>query len=387
MKVLIVTPYVGANCGGPAKSVIESSQALGKLLERVDIVTTNSNGATDLEIPLNIWINKEKYRIKYFSRCKLFDNTLSYSLTLWLLKNIKNYDLVHINTVFSYPVIPTFIACKLNNIPYLRAPRGMLEPWALSYKAWKKKIYYFLIEKPMLQQANTIQALVDSEAKNIRNLEIKSPIVIIPNGIHRHDFEHQTDPNIFYQQYPQTRNKNLILFLGRIDPKKGLDLLASALGKVHHQFPQTHLIIAGPDTINYSSQIKRFFLQEKCLEATTFTGMLTGSLKKSALAAADLYVNPSYSEGFSMSVLEGMASGLPCIITKGCNFPEAAEAKVAHVVNIDTKSITNALINCLQNPQQAQAMGMQARQFIFDNYTWDIAAQKLVKVYQQILNN
>ena len=88
-----------------------------------------------------------------------------------------------------------------------------------------------------------------------------------------------------------------------------------------------------------------------------------------------------------MSVLEGMASGLPCIITTGCNFPEAAEAKVAHVVDINAESIAKALINCLQKPQQAQQMGIAARRFIFNNYTWNIAAQKLVKVYQDILHN
>ncbi|NET52430.1 MAG: glycosyltransferase, partial [Merismopedia sp. SIO2A8] len=123
-----------------------------------------------------------------------------------------------------------------------------------------------------------------------------------------------------------------------------------------------------------------------CLNSVTFTGMLTGQLKYAALAAANLYVAPSYSEGFSMSVLEGMASGLPCVITKGCNFPEAAAANAAHVVDIKSEAITNALIECLNNPQQAKAMGDRAHKLILEKYTWEQVATKMHKVYTTLVN-
>ena len=113
--------------------------------------------------------------------------------------------------------------------------------------------------------------------------------------------------------------------------------------------------------------------------------MLKGSLKQAALTAASFYVSPSYSEGFSMSVLEGMASGLPCVITTGCNFPEAAAAKVAYVVDIDADAVADALINCLSNPQQSKEIGERAREFIFENYTWEQAAKKLSQVYEDII--
>ena len=114
--------------------------------------------------------------------------------------------------------------------------------------------------------------------------------------------------------------------------------------------------------------------------------MLTGELKYSALSAANIYVAPSYSEGFSMSVLEGMASGLPCVITTGCNFPEAAQTNSAYVAKIDAREIANALLKCLSDRNAAKAMGTRAREFIFQNYTWDKIALKMVEVYQEILN-
>jgi glycosyltransferase involved in cell wall biosynthesis len=113
--------------------------------------------------------------------------------------------------------------------------------------------------------------------------------------------------------------------------------------------------------------------------------MLTGSIKYAALASARLYVAPSYSEGFSMSVLEGMASGLPCVITTGCNFPEALAAQAAYVVNIDADEIANALIECLRNPQQAKEMGDRARKLILGRYTWERIATQMKEVYTVLI--
>lgn len=386
MKILIVTPYIGASYGGPSKSVVETAQALGRLGNSVDIVTTNANGSINLNVTLDVWITEKSYRIKYFNRWNLNNNTISISLTSWLINNVKNYDLVHTNTVFSYPVLPAYWACKLHRVPYIRTPRGMLEPWALSYKAWKKRFYYNLLEKPALQNASALHALAASEADNIKSLGFNNPIVVIPNGIHHHEFEKLPEPEIFFQHFPTTRNKTLILFLGRIDPKKGLDLIAPAFAKVHEKFSETHLVVAGPDSIGFLPTAKNYFTQSGCLDAVTFTGMLTGELKSAALAAASLYVAPSYSEGFSMSVLEGMASGLTCVITTGCNFPEAAAAEAAHVVDINADAIANALLQCLNNPQQAKAMGDRARDFIFQNYTWEHVAEKLIQVYRAIID-
>ena len=176
----------------------------------------------------------------------------------------------------------------------------------------------------------------------------------------------------------------MVLGLGRIDPKKGLDLLAKAFTKAHQVFPDTQLIVAGQDNTGFLPIAQKYFEEAGCSSAVKFTGMLTGEIKHAALAAANIYVAPSYSEGFSMSVLEGMASGLPCVITTGCNFPEASE--VSEIVDIDAEQIGNALIKLLQNPARAKDMGDHARQFILENYTWDKVASKMVAVYKQIIN-
>jgi glycosyltransferase involved in cell wall biosynthesis len=227
--------------------------------------------------------------------------------------------------------------------------------------------------------------LAAPEAERARLLDIKTPFVTIPNGLDVKEFEELPDPEIFYKKFPHTRYKTLIIFLGRIDPKKGLDLLAKSFARVHQQFPEVHLIIAGPDNIGFLPTAQGYFAEAGCLEAVTFTGMLSGQLKYAALDAASVYVAPSYSEGFSMSVLEGMAVGLPCIITTGCNFPEAGTAQAACVVAIDFQELAHAMIKYLTYPQEAREMGDRARQLIFKNYTWEKIAKRTIQVYHAII--
>ncbi|NJL10182.1 MAG: glycosyltransferase [Calothrix sp. SM1_7_51] len=385
MKVLVITPYLGSNYGGISKIVVEQCQTLKNQDITLDVVTTNANTTEKLEQPLNVWLTKNNYRIKYFDCWHRNDFIISFRLINWVFNNVANYDLVHIHTIFAPMISLITLVCQFRKIPYVVAPHGMLEPWALAYKAWKKTLYFNLLEKSSLTKAQAIHVTGSSENEHIKSLGFKNS-VLIPNGIARQELELLPDPEIFYQQFPGTRNKTLILFLGRIDPKKGLDLLAPAFAKVRDNFPEIHLVIAGPDSIGFMSTVKDYFSQVGCLDAVTFTGMLTGSLKYAALAVANLYIAPSYSEGFSMSILEGMASGLPCIITTGCNFPEAANAKVAHVVDINANAIANALTKCLKYPQQAKLMGIKARKFIFKYYTWNHSAKKLTQVYN-IINN
>ena len=384
MKILIVIPYFTSVYGGPAKVMRELSQSLANFGITVDIITTNADGLKKLSVPLRQWIDEAGYRVQYFECWHRNDLVLSSVLSQWLFQNAGSYDVIHINNIFAPLMLLAEWICQLHQVPYVVTPHGMLEPWALSYKAGKKRAYYSLLEKPALKRANAIHVLTSSEARNVQMLGL-SQTVVVPNGIRHQDFDACSATELLHQQFPETKNKPLILFLGRIDPKKGLDLLAAAFKKVRQQFHQAHLIVAGPDSIGFLPAVKRYFTEAGCLDAVTFTGLLTGELKQATLAAAQVYVAPSYSEGFSMSILEGMAAGLPCVITTKCNFPEAGAAGAAHVVNLSPDDIADAIVQCLSNPQNAEIMGRQARQFILQNYTWDQAAQKLIQVYEAIL--
>ena len=353
------------------------------------MVTTNANGQEVLPVPLGSWTEQDGYRVRYFPCAGRSEFKLSVRLLGWLLRHVKDYDVVHLTSNFNFPVLAGALACRWRSVPYVLNPQGMLEPWALGYKAWKKRAYYLGVERPLvLRGARAIQALNASEAANIASLELGPSVVTIPNGIEPQDARRgdEADRQAFLDRFPAARGKTLILFLHRVDPKKGLDLLAPAFAAIRPRFPETHVIVAGPDNTNFSGTARGFFEQAGCgsPEAVTFTGMLTGPLKRGAIAAASVFVAPSYSEGFSMSVLEAMAAGLPCVITTGCNFPEAAAANAARVVPPDVQAIAGALEELLADPAAGAEVGRRARDLVMQDYTWDRVAARFQAVGERL---
>jgi glycosyltransferase involved in cell wall biosynthesis len=386
MKVLVIIPYFSSVYGGNTRVVKDLYQCLGKLNVEIDIITTIADGDRKLEVPIDTWIENDGYRVRYFECFHRYDLVLSFSLLTWLSVNLQSYDLVHTHNRFSPLVAFCELICQQQHIPYISTPHGMLEPWAMSYKAWKKRLYFPVLERRTLNRSSALHVLTSNEAVNIKNLGIQTPTQVIANGIYRHKFESMPCPNLFLDNFPYLKEKILILFLGRIDPKKGLDILAPAFAEVQTEFPQAHLVIAGPENPGYLDTAKDFFVKAGCENAVTFTGMLEGELKYSALVSASIYVAPYYSEGFSMSVLEGMAAGKPAVITTGCNFTDAEEAGVAKVVRIEAPALAKGLLYLLQNPAAATTMGQQAQEFIFKHYTWDVASYKLKELYTKILS-
>ena len=381
MKILLISPTLSADYGGPSKCVLELAHELHRNGIITDVVTAVSEKT---DHPRDWQIKEETYRIKEFSRFATNKFVFSPSLIWWLFNHAADYDIVHLHTLFSPTILICEWICRLRGIPYIITLHGMLEPWALSHKAAKKKLYFKLFEKRALQKARVVHALTNSEADSVRRLGVKTEIMIVPNGIEKGSFQVLPDTQILFDRFPEIKGKTILLFLGRLNPKKGLDLLASAYALVRQRFPQTHLVLAGPDSDGFLPKVKEYFNKSGCLDFVTFTGMLTGPMKLAALHSASVYVAPSYSEGFSVSILEGMASGLPCVITTGCNFPEAADAMTAYVVEADTIKIADAINECLGDISKAKQMGSRARQFIFKRYTWEKVSHEFIEIYKKI---
>ena len=387
MKILLLIPALGPIYGGTSKVLPELAAALGRQPGMtVDIVTTDANGDANLDVPCGRWVEQDGYRVLYLPRLGRREFKFSLSLFRWLWKHAGDYTAAHIASVFNFPVLAGAVACRWRGVPYMIAPHGMLEPWALGYKARKKKRYLQWIERPLvLRGARRLQALNGREAANLEKLALGPPVVILPNGIDAREAAPipEEEGRRFLERFPAARDQRVILFLHRVDKKKGLDVLAPAFAAVRRRFPQTHLVVAGPATGDFEGAARGFFHAAGVAEAVTFTGMLDGELKRGALRAAEVFVTPSYSEGFSMSVLEAMAAGLPSVLTEGCNFPEAGAADAARIVPTgDPEAFAAALLALLEESDAARAMGARARQFILANYTWNEVARRAVEVYR-----
>jgi glycosyltransferase involved in cell wall biosynthesis len=279
----------------------------------------------------------------------------------------------------------TAIAAKTaraTGTPYVVSAHGMLEPWALANKRWKKLLYSHLVERSNVARASCLHALTHAEASHYLRFGAQSPIAVIPNGV---DIPHLKNPHLFLGRYPQLQGKRTILFLARLHPKKGLDLLIGAWSSIAHDYPDARLVVAGPDSEDTQQRLEQSLINEGVRDSVLFTGMLQSAMKWSALTAAECFVLPSFSEGLSVSVLEALGMGLPVIITEPCNMPEVRNACAGWVIQPNQKELVGALRGMLdQSPMENLQVGCRGAALIESRFTWPHVAKQMSDIYQWI---
>jgi glycosyltransferase involved in cell wall biosynthesis len=266
------------------------------------------------------------------------------------------------------------------------APHGMLEPWALKRSAWKKKLFWWLVEGDNLRHSACLHALNNAEAANFRQLGLRNPIAVVPNGV----LLPTKVPDLldFERAFPAAVARPILLFLARIHPKKGLPSLLdawAALAKEGLLKDGWLLVIAGPDQLGHEIEMRERARLLGLEHNVLFTGPLRGDAKASAFSAARGFVLPSHSEGFSIAVLEAMSFGLPVVLTRQCNF-DVAKLGAGWVCEPDSASLVRALRDFLESSDDARKeMGRKGRDVVRAEYTWDMAARKLLQVYAWVL--
>ena len=297
-------------------------------------------------------------------------------------------ELLHRHGIWMYPSYVVLQWSKFNRKPVVISPHGMLDSWALKNSAWKKKIAGWLYENRNLRSAACIHALCESEYQSIRAYGLTNPVAIIPNGVDLPDLQAGQNPPPWNSQIGA--DKNVMLFLGRIHPKKGLENLIRAWGilkgKKLKELEQWHLVIAGWSQGGHEEKLKRL-ANELNLEAdVTFTGPLYDTAKDAALRTAKAFILPSFSEGLPMAVLEAWAYSLPVIMTKECNIPEGFEADAALDIRPEVESIQQGLESFLSLSQTEQeSMGRNGLGLVKDTFTWPKIAAQMVDVYKWVL--
>jgi len=270
------------------------------------------------------------------------------------------------------------------SVPYLISPHGMAEPWAMRHKAWKKRIYTALVEGKNLRRASCLHALSRPEIGHLRALAPETPICFVPNGVNLAPFENLPDRSLLEAEFPELAGKFLLLFFGRIHLKKGLDLLAQALATVRNDHPDVHVLLAGNDDGALGPFLDRMAAFDLSSQVT-WVGHVSGERARQVWGAADAFVLPSYSEGFSMAILEALGSRLPALITTACHFPELAEAEGGIVVPPTTDGVTLGLRDLLErSPAERTELGLAGRALVEQKYTWDQQTSRLAEVYRWV---
>lgn len=279
----------------------------------------------------------------------------------------------------------TALACSASRslgVPYVLSPHGMLEPWALANGRVKKLLYKQLIEQRNVSHADCLHALTLAEAEQLCRFGARGPIAIIPNGV---DVPFSRDAQPFFKLHPGLAGKRIVLYLARLHPKKGVDLLLQAWRQIALQHADAHLVLAGPDSDGMLARLQQAAADGGFANTVTFAGMLTGTMKWSALAAAEAFILPSHSEGLSVAVLEAMGMGLPVIVTTACNMPAVSEARAGWEIDASIEAIQDALFDLLQQqPRENAVIGKRGADLVRDRYTWAVVASKMASIYRWI---
>jgi glycosyltransferase involved in cell wall biosynthesis len=305
---------------------------------------------------------------------------------LEVLKFLKDADVVHMHCVWE-PILPAVAKAARNlNRPYVITPHGMLDPWSLTQKKWKKKLALALGYRRMLDGASALHLLNDDEKKLLAPLGLNAPCEVIPNGIFLDELDPPPDPNLFRSRQSGLNDRPYILFLSRLHYKKGLDLLADAFAGIAAKYPQIGLVVAGPDGGEehpFRKRIEGLGLTQR----TRITGPLYGAEKWSVLAGAIVFCLPSRQEGFSVAILEAMACGKPVVISENCHFPEVAEVAAGRIVPLQANAVENALSDVLSDTAAAILMGQAGRRLVEKRFTWPKVAAQTIALYERLLNS
>ena len=382
MNVLHVIIGISRDSGGPARSVQGLVAGLGAVGVETWLLALHKGE--------NPWVAG----VEHFVNDKPFEETLLY---------IKP-DIVHLHGIWGFELHRCAVICRRWVIPYVIAPRGMLEPWSLQQKWFKKRIARLLYQDRDLKCAAALHATAESEAEQFRKLGFKNPVIISPNGVN-------VPTNL---QLPVTRSllpstTRRALFVSRMHPKKGVLELVEAWSKLSSVSSVYSVVknwtcelvytINGDFEREYESKVKARVKELGLQDQFIFTGPLNDDEKWKAYARADLFVLPTYSENFGIVVAEALYAGVPVITTKGTPWYELegytnsqltthnSHLKCGWWIDIGVEPLVNALKEAMSlSPDELQSMGKRGRKLAEDKYTWDAVVKAMVKGYKEILN-
>jgi glycosyltransferase involved in cell wall biosynthesis len=357
MKIIHITNSIDKSAGGPSRSVPKTCIELAKLGISIELVTQESADMVAIE-------ESSLLTVQYRSIKELF----IYGSRL----SAKDIDLIHLQHIWNpYIQVMAFWARK-KNIPYIITPRGMLEPWIMAHNPWKKKIALFIYQKKAIQRSAHIHATAQMEADNIKELGFLNPVSIIPNGI---DLSEVKEVKTVY-------GTKKMVFLSRIHPKKGIELLLEAWRNTDTK--DWTLEIAGNGEVDY---IKTLSQSAEDVKNVHFVGPQYGESKWDFLRSADVMVLPTYSENFGIVVAEALAVGVPVITTKGTPWEDLETYQCGWWIELTVSNLKRSLEEVMRLSQdQIKTMGNNGQSLVKDKYDIKAVAKNMKALYQKILN-
>lgn len=362
MRILHVIPSVNPASGGPIEGVKQLSRVNAQHGHRLEIVSLDS--------PEDEWV----------SACPLLCHALGpgrlqyrYSprLVPWLKAKRHDYDAVIVNGIWQYNSFGTWLALHGTDTPYLVFPHGMLDPWfkrSYPLKHLKKWCYWPWAEYRVLRDAAAVLFTCEDERQLARESFwlYRCQEHVINYGTRRPEGDTASQKELFLQRFPSVRGKQCLLFIGRVHPKKGIDLLFRAFAQLVQVLSpaaaeRLHLIMAGPNDHDYAAELRRLAEQLRIHDRITWTGVVIGDAKWGAFHVADAFVLPSHQENFGVAVAESLACGLPVLISNKVNIWREIGSRGAGIIDDDDLAGTKRMLTAWIGMAEAKKDEMRAR--------------------------
>ena len=375
MRVLHLVSSLDPRAGGPPKALVGFASALVKLQLHVTVLSTTrpddradyaddlKAGGVDVTLigpmrtPLRIHPDLKK-AVKEGVQCA---------------------DVVHIHGIWDPLQHLGAALARRSDVPYIFRPCGMLDPWSLRQSRWKKRLYLAILLRRDLNAAAAIHYTTATERDLAAPFRLRPQAIVEPNGIDLTEFEHLPPAGTFRDKYPQIGDRPIVLFLGRLHPKKGPDILIEAFARA--ALPDAVLVLAGPGDENYVADLRMLVAKHRLEDRVIFTGMLLGRDRIAVYADADLFCLPSHQENFGIAVVEALAAGTPVLVSDQVNiFREVEDAGVATVVALRT----DALVEKLARVNNPVASLERCTAFARENYNWSKIAASWIEHYKNL---
>jgi len=389
VKILHVQETLTPRYGGPARVLPELAKAQAAVGHEVVIATTTADHPKGVYHDPG-WETLADGATVFYGTVQYLPLLVSASVARYLHNHIGDFDIVNIHGLYRFPNTYATYLARRRNIPFVLVPHGSLDPYLYARSTTNrllfKRIYERLFVMPNLRAADALHYTAEEERERTSFLNLSTPSFVVPNGIDWEPYR-VLPPRGAMRERWGVGDAPVVLFLGRLHVKKGLDLLVPAFDELRKRIPEAQLVIVGPENDDHGKDVRRWVAERNLEHAVHFVGPLVGKDVLQAYVDADVFALSSYTENFGMTVVEAMACGLPVVISDQVNIHHEITAAAAGLVtHCDVGEVTEALHTLLTDPQQRRAMGERGRRLVQDRYAWPAIVGALTKEYQAVID-
>ncbi|MBT9147506.1 MAG: Phosphatidyl-myo-inositol mannosyltransferase [Syntrophomonadaceae bacterium] len=378
MKILQVTPFFSPVHGGSAEVPYQLSSELAKKGHKVTIYTSDYKFSQE-------YVNSiPKVRVCIFktwvTRVKFF---IAPGMVRQARKEVKHFEIIHMHNYHTFQNIVAHHYAKKYGIPYVLQAHGSLVTYF--QKGMLKRVFDRLWGYTILKGASKVIAVTKTEVEQYKSMGVsEDKIEIVPNGIDLSEFDNLPERGEFTRKYGLNDNQKIILYLGRIDKIKGLDILTKAFAQLSRNVKDVKLVIVGPDD-GYLPSLRKLVADLEIGDKVLFTAPLYGREKLEAYIDAYVYVLPSFYEIFGITVLEATACGTSVIATDRCGIADVIDGQAGLVVPYDKDQLSNAILHMLSDDKMRREFGEKGKLLVREKFNWEKIAEQIENVYQSVI--